>query len=438
MMAVTALDHENVIMLYLLGVTYISARCGMAMSICGCVASVLAFDFFIVPPVFQFSPSDPQYMFTFAIMFVVSIVMSTFAGAVRSQTKALSNQAAMIKQAELLDLTYDAISIWNLKDFEIVFWNCGAEKIYGIKKEQIVGQSLRKIKREYSAPLEEIVSKAISDGYWDGEVTYRRLDGMIATLAIRWTVRSDANNQPDSIVEFATDISERKVAEQRVKEFYSTVSHELRTPLTSIRGGLRLLENEVIPPGSAEATEIISLASNQSDRLMALIDDILDLQKIEAGQLQLKTSQISIEAIIEIVIAELTQTAKEKNTELIVNIQSNPMVELDSNRIIQVLTNLVANAIKFSPSGSAIDVTTSLNSRGLRVTVRDNGPGIEPDKIVKLFRRFQQLDSSDTRTHGGTGLGLAISKAIVEQHGGAIGVDSEVGIGSAFWFELPC
>ncbi len=427
----TFLDHENVIMIYLLGVVYIATRLGLVMSICACLSSVLAFAFFIVPPAFQLTPEDPQYVFTFAIMLLVAIVMSGL-------THRLKGKEKLIKQAELLNLTYDAIMVWNVNDFKIAFWNSGAERIFGLSSDRALGQNMRALlHEEYEGSLADIVAQIKVDRWWSGEITYKRLDGAPITVLSRWTVKCDSAGRPEMIVEFATDITDRKMAELRVKEFYSTISHELRTPLTAIRGGLQLLEHGVVEPNSGEGVDLILLARTQSDRLLALINDLLDLQKIEAGKLELHTNQLKIDTIIDSVIADLANTAAQVNISLGKDIQSNSTVIADSARIEQVLTNLLTNAIKFSPPGSEIHVNTETNEDRVRISVSDNGRGIERDQICKLFGKFQQLDSSDTRSFGGTGLGLAISKAIVEQHQGKIGVDSEIGKGSTFWFELP-
>jgi PAS domain S-box-containing protein len=432
MLASTFLDHENVIMIYLLGVAYLATRCSFGMSMFACLLSVLSFDFFVVPPAFTMISEDPQYAFTFAIMFVVALAMSGLTHKVKAQK-------LLIKQAELLDHTYDAIMVWDLNDYKIAFWNSGAEKMLGLRKDQAIGQSMVALLcAEYPGTLGDIVTQVKIDGWWNGEITYTRFDGAQITVASRWTVKLDPAGNPDTIVEFATDITERKSAALRVKEFYSTVSHELRTPLTSIKGGLTLLEHGVVEPNSSQGAKLIFLARTQCDKLTALINDMLDLQKIEAGKFQLDTSQLKADTIIRSVVAELAVTAAEVNTSFAIDIQANPTVEADSARIAQVLTNLLANAVKFSPPGSEIHVTTETREDRLRISVIDNGPGIEPDQMHKLFGKFQQLDSSDTREHGGTGLGLAISKAIVEQHRGEIGADSEAGKGSTFWFELRC
>ncbi|CAN5453718.1 hypothetical protein BH11CYA1_BH11CYA1_31890 [soil metagenome] len=436
------LDHENVIMIYLLGVTFIATRCGALISVVSCLFSVVCFGFFIVPPVFRLVPEDPHYVFTFAIMLVVAAIMSRIISAQREAQEMLSHQA------ELLNLTSDAIIAWTIDDGVVTFWNSGAEKMYGISMDAALGANvLQLLQGEYPEPFSSMVAKAKSNGSWKGEIRYKNLSGAV-DVASRWTLKEDAPGNLGEIVEFATDITESKAAELRVKEFYSTVSHELRTPLTSIRGGLALLEHGLVEPGSDEALDVITIASGQSEKMSALINDMVDLQKIEAGKLELKLKPVVISSLIEAVVAELSQLAKASQITISTEIKYDPCLQIDEIRIGQVFTNLVANAIKFSPAESTVQIRSDcvaeqlmdglINEAGqtLRVSIVDNGPGISPEGLPKLFNKFQQLDSSDTRSYGGSGLGLAISKALIEQHKGKIGVNSEVGKGSTFWFEL--
>jgi signal transduction histidine kinase/CHASE3 domain sensor protein/HPt (histidine-containing phosphotransfer) domain-containing protein len=237
------------------------------------------------------------------------------------------------------------------------------------------------------------------------------------------------------------DVTQRKEAERRVSEFYSTVSHELRSPLTSIRGALGLMEGGKAGEFSPKAARLIKIAKEECERLIRLINDILDIRKIEAGKLQLFLKDENVSALIGNAVNGIRAMAEEAHVSLTVDIiDADLRLTCDHDRLIQVLTNLIGNAIKFSPAGEAVVVSASRvtrpNGNYVRMAVRDTGPGISESEREKLFHVFQQLDSSDSRPKGGTGLGLAISKALVEQHGGTIGMDSQVGHGSTFWFEL--
>jgi PAS domain S-box-containing protein len=235
------------------------------------------------------------------------------------------------------------------------------------------------------------------------------------------------------------DIRERKEVELRVREFYSTVSHELRTPLTSIRGALGLVEGGMVGEVSSDILEMVTIARGNADRLIRLINDILDLRKIEEGKLELRVTEFSASKLVTKTLSEIKGFADERKISLRSNLLYNPVLSGDADRILQVLTNLISNAVKFSDPGKFVDIIVSESASGItRFSVVDKGIGIPAEQMHKLFGKFQQLDSSDVRKTEGTGLGLAISKAIIEHHGGTIGVDSVVGKGTTFWFELKC
>ena len=251
------------------------------------------------------------------------------------------------------------------------------------------------------------------------------------------------------------DITDWKRVDRMKSEFVSTVSHELRTPLTAIRGSLGLLEGGVVGPLTARANELVRIAVSNTDRLIRLINDMLDLDKMAAGKLELRRVALTPAGSIRLAVDGIRAMAEQYDIRLVERVTALRQVEGDPDRVMQVLTNLLSNAIKFAPAGSTIEISATdqdavaapdperreprppdAEQAVVRFAVENPGPGIAPAEMDRLFRRFQQLDSSDTRRRGGTGLGLAISKAIVEQHGGAIGAESEPGK-TVFWFELP-
>lgn len=232
------------------------------------------------------------------------------------------------------------------------------------------------------------------------------------------------------------DISERKEMERRVSEFYSMVSHELRAPLTSIRASLGLMEGGKLGELTEKTKRFVVIARSESDRLIRLINDFLDMRKIEAGKLELHLDDVVPAQLIEATIEGLRGFADKEQIELTGEYLFNDTIRGDGDRLRQVLTNLTSNAIKFSHEGDEVILRVEPAAEAfVRFSVVDKGDGIPADQLHKLFARFQQTESA--RSKGGTGLGLAISKAIVEQHGGKIGVESVVGLGSVFWFEVP-
>jgi PAS domain S-box-containing protein len=239
------------------------------------------------------------------------------------------------------------------------------------------------------------------------------------------------------VVFIIRDITAQKELERMKGEFVSTVSHELRTPLTSIRGALGLVEGGVAGDASPEVRELVTIARTSCDRLIRLVNDILDLEKMEAGKITLTLGPVSVDGVVSACLDSLRALASERNIDLDVRAIPALTVLGDEDRLVQVLTNLVSNAVKFSPDGATVRIDVADGGNAVRFEVRDRGAGIAEGQRNKLFRRFQQLDGSDRRKHGGTGLGLAIAKAIVDAHHGSIGVDSQEGEGSSFWFLIP-
>ncbi|MDX2273302.1 MAG: ATP-binding protein [Cyanobacteriota bacterium] len=234
------------------------------------------------------------------------------------------------------------------------------------------------------------------------------------------------------------DITERKKIDRLKNEFVSTVSHELRTPLTSIRGALGLIVGGVLGELPAQARALTEIAYRSSERLVLLINDILDIEKIEAGRMEFNVQPMALVPIIQQSVEANLAFAAQYG----VRVDLEPgypdvWVNADSNRLLQVLTNLLSNAAKFSPPDSVVKVVVSQQGSFCRVAVIDQGCGISEEFRSYIFQKFAQSDSSNTRQRGGTGLGLSISKAIVEKLGGHIGFDSVVNQGTTFYFDLP-
>lgn len=234
------------------------------------------------------------------------------------------------------------------------------------------------------------------------------------------------------------DITERKRIDEMKNEFVSTVSHELRTPLTSIKGSLGLLRGGLVADLPDKAKRMIDIAYQNSDRLVRLINDILDVEKIEAGMMKYEIVPVKAGELLAVAVETNRGFGDEHGVSITLD---EPLpdvtVKADRDRMMQVLANLLSNAIKYSPEGGAVSVSATLKDQVLRVSVADRGPGIPEKFHESLFAKFAQADSSDTREKGGSGLGLAISKAIVEQHGGSIGFETEIGKGTTFHFDLP-
>jgi PAS domain S-box-containing protein len=246
----------------------------------------------------------------------------------------------------------------------------------------------------------------------------------------------DASGQALRMTGTNADITAMKEGERLKNEFISTVSHELRTPLTAIIGALGLVRESA--RGLDPHTEnFIDMAYQNGERLSALINDVLDLEKIDSGQMTLDLKPLQLRGILEHAVRINRPYADMHHARLKLLPGPEFTVAADHDRLLQVLTNLISNAAKFSPENAEVEVSALQRDGAVRVAVRDHGPGIPAGFRETIFRRFERADNSDTRKKGGTGLGLSICKALVERMNGNIGFDSEPGKGSTFYFDLP-
>ena len=245
------------------------------------------------------------------------------------------------------------------------------------------------------------------------------------------------NEQIVGAVVIFKDITERQIIDRMKDEFVSVVSHELRTPLTSIRSSIGLLSSGRIEPQSSKSQRLIEIALDNSNRLVRLINDILDLERIKSGTVTMLKESCDAADIVKDAVA-IVQNMADKAQITITSTALSVPLWVDRDRIIQTLTNLLSNAIKFSDPNTTVSIEAHLQGDKMVVfQVKDRGRGIPPDNLESIFDRFQQVDASDSRDRGGTGLGLAISRSIVQQHDGQIWVESTLGQGSTFYVTLP-
>jgi signal transduction histidine kinase len=234
------------------------------------------------------------------------------------------------------------------------------------------------------------------------------------------------------------DVTRQREIDRMKTEFVSTVSHELRTPLTSIKGSLHLLLSDPALQLDATQRQLVDISVKNTDRLIRLITNILDISKIEAGHVQLDLSMHHVEEFVSTAVDGIVAFAESRSIVIEVEVPGDlPQVRVDVDRMVQVVTNLLSNAIKFSPPGSTVTVSVTRAARQLELRVTDRGRGIAAEDMSRLFKKFQQLDGSNVRSVGGTGLGLAICRGIVEEHGGSIGVESRLGQGATFTVTVP-
>jgi len=319
--------------------------------------------------------------------------------------------------------------------------NQAAELLFGYSAAELAGQSVKKLVRsEYHGDFDQQWAQLLQTRAPVAGLKIRnpRRDGI--DVVCEWNVTPLVNPEGRvlAVIAQGQDITQRLEAERMKKEFTSTLSHELRTPLTSIIGSLQLINSGVLGEIDKDVMELTVIAERNSQRLLDLINDILDIEKIESGNLSLAPEALRLDELVResLVLnrafAERFKVRLEPKGEL-----AAASVQADHKRLVQVMTNLLSNAAKFSPEGSAVEVEMKDYGQAVRVSVHDRGPGIPENFRHRIFNRFAQADSTATRQKGGTGLGLAISKRLIEMMNGRVGFGSREGGGTTFWFELP-
>jgi PAS domain S-box-containing protein len=270
----------------------------------------------------------------------------------------------------------------------------------------------------------------------EADWTYVRADGTSFPIHLSLSALRASSGDVSGFVAIAQDVTERRAVDRMKNEFISVVSHELRTPLTSIRGSLGLLAAGMLGNVADKAQRMLQIAISNTDRLVRLINDILDIERLESGKIALDRQAVDVANLLQQAV-DTMRGMSDKNGVHLEMLPAVGEVFGDPDRIQQTLTNLISNAIKFSPAGATVVVSAAADRTHMQFSVEDHGRGIPEEKINVIFERFQQVDASDSREKGGTGLGLAICRTIIQQHGGRIWVKSEPGKGSTFYFTVP-
>jgi signal transduction histidine kinase len=272
-----------------------------------------------------------------------------------------------------------------------------------------------------------------------------RKDGVTIDVALAVSTLKDKEGKVVGFLHLAKDITEKQRYEKRLKEldrmksdFVSNVSHELRTPLTAIKASADNMLDNLVGPLSEKQTRYLLRIKNNADRLARLINDVLDLSRIEAGRVDLRPSDLDLTALAQEVVEQVRPMTLEKLIRLEVTSGDGDCVSwADRDKVAQVLMNLIGNAVKFTAPHGAITVTIKRIADWMHIAVTDTGPGIAAEDVDRVFNKFYQVAHAGEQKARGTGLGLAICKALVEMHGGRIWVESEINKGSTFAFTLP-
>jgi two-component system sensor histidine kinase VicK len=401
----------------------------------------IAFRNKLIEPEFDASLDSGEVQTPYVLAFGVDI---------SEQVRAEEKLRVLIHQSNsILESVGDGIYGLDLAG-NVTVVNPAAAQMLGFKASELLGRSLHQLAHHsypdggaYAERDCQILNTVRTGATVrvSNEVFWRK-DG--SSFPVEYVARpqldstSDAKNaRPVGIVVAFRDTTERRALDRMKDEFISTVSHELRTPLTSLRAALGLVSGGALEKKPEKKQQMLNVAVANTDRLIRLVNDFLDIERISSGNAELHSSMISAHALFDRATS-LQQAAAEKNDLQFEIYANNVMVYADPDRILQALTNLISNAIKFSPVGGTIFLTANqVDENEARFVVHDQGRGIPQDKLETVFERFHQVDASDSRAMGGTGLGLAICRSIIQQHGGRIWATSPPGHGAFFHFTLP-
>jgi len=339
----------------------------------------------------------------------------------------------------IISSMHDSLIIMDL-DGSIRMVNDATARLISCEKDNLISVNFSEIIAEDNITSENWIKQIVNTGNLGPiETNLQKNDGSVTPVAFTASLMHNNKGQADWIVCAAQDISERKHMDKMKDEFISIVSHELRTPLTGIYGALSLLSSEVKGDIPEENMSLINMAYNNSIQLVALIDDLLDAQKILSGKIQFDILPLDVGGLLQNSIKSNQLYAGQHNIKLqIISKEPKPIfVMADNKRLLQVMTNLISNAVKFSPQGGTVEISFHRHEDIVEISVQDYGSGIPDEFKIHLFERFTQADGTTTRKVSGTGLGLNISKEIIEKLGGEIGFDSESEHGARFYIRLP-
>ncbi len=314
--------------------------------------------------------------------------------------------------------------------------NRKTQEMFGLKQSELAGRNLTTLLKsndsfEQNEWMKELVSSASGHVL---ELVGMRKNGTQFPVELSSSETSVTQKKLHLVA--MLDVSERHEIERLKREFVAMVSHDLKTPLSSVRGMLVLLSAGAAGELPPKAGPMVRSAEGQLERLIKLINDLLDVQKMESGKFQIHMQDVSIRAILEESYDVVEQVAEQNKVTIEIS-GDDERIEADPDRIVQVVVNLLSNAVKFSPEGSRVDMRILTEHDYVEVQVEDKGRGIKDEHKEVVFERFKQIEASDATEKKGTGLGLAICKLIIEGHHGTIGVNSTEGQGSTFWFRLP-
>ena len=375
-----------------------------------------------------------------------SLYYSTLLSTIAQQREALAREHATVQgqrnQLEALIDASDAAIMMVGRDRKIAYANAEMARLVGIPREAVLGASVETVHRFLGGSFVDATALTSQDAVLSLDASLRdRVELTFPRRAVYQRVVAPVREGGGSLlghIVLYRDVTHEVEVERAKSEFVSVASHELRTPMTSVKTSLSLLLAGAAGPRDASARELLEIAVRNADRMIRLINDLLDLSRLEAGRMEFQLEPVPLADGVAAGLETVAAFAQEQGVTVATEPPAEPQVVLGvRDRLVQVIVNLVSNAIKFSPRGGRVTVRW-WSENGFAVTeVADQGPGIPADQLQAVFEPFRQLDSSTTREHGGAGLGLAISQGIVDALGGKLWAESVLGAGSRFFVRLP-
>jgi len=375
-----------------------------------------------------------------------SLYYSTLLSTIAQQREALAREHATVQgqrnQLEALIDASDAAIMMVGRDRKIAYANAEMARLVGIPREAVLGASVETVHRFLGGSFVDATALTSQETVLSLDASLRdRVELTFPRRAVYQRVVAPVRESGGSLlghIVLYRDVTHEVEVERAKSEFVSVASHELRTPMTSVKTSLSLLLAGAAGPRDAPARELLEIAVRNADRMIRLINDLLDLSRLEAGRMEFQLAPVPLADGVAAGLETVAAFAQEQGVTVATEPPAEPQVVLGvRDRLVQVIVNLVSNAIKFSPRGGRVTVRW-WSENGFAVTeVADQGPGIPADQLQAVFEPFRQLDSSTTREHGGAGLGLAISQGIVDALGGKLWAESVLGAGSRFFVRLP-
>ena len=376
-------------------------------------------------------------------------VNATLEARVEERTRELERALVAVRASEqrigaIVEAAQDAFVGVDLRGL-VTDWNSAAERMFGWKRSEVLGWPMPEliVPERFRPSTYKAIDSVRATGY--SPLLERRVERLVidrqgVEFPIEMTAGLASGGEGSFFAVFLHDISERKKIDKLKSEFVATVSHELRTPLTSIRASLSMLADGIAGELPPDVAGLVMIAHDSCERLVRLVNDVLDIQKIEAGSMHFERHAQPLLPVAEHALAGMQAYAEQMGVALQLECEDAARglsAAIDHDRLVQVLTNLLSNAVKFSPRGARVTLALCLHADRARLSVRDQGAGIPPAFQPRVFQRFAQADGADTRQKGGTGLGLSISKSLVEEHGGQISFETAPGAGTTFHVDLP-